>query len=434
MDGTNGTAPPGAGPEIDLYEILGLSKTSSKNEIKKAYHKAAMKYHPDKVAPEEREEAEHRFKAAGQAYEILSDDQKRDLYDKHGMAAFEGGGAGAGMDVNMEDILNMFGMGGGIPGMGGAFPGMGGGMGGGRQRMRKSPDENQKYEVSLEDLYKGKTVKFSSTKQVLCSKCSGSGGKDSAKAKQCATCKGQGMRQVVSQVGPGMLTQRVVPCGACEGTGEIWDEKDKCKKCKGKKTTEEKKQLELYIPPGSREGDQIRLEGEADQVPGTEQTGDIIFHLIELPDDNFQRTGNDLSAKLDVTLAEALFGFNRVILKHLDGRGIELAHPYDEGKILRPQDVLKIPGEGMPIKRSEAKGDLYLIVEVEFPEDGFFTKPATIESLKKMLPAPAPAIEADIVDPVTYEEADIEDIGGEEGQNQWEDEDEAAQGAQCQTQ
>jgi DnaJ homolog subfamily A member 2 len=426
----DGSASNGA-PDIDLYEILGVTKDASKAEIKKAYHKNALKNHPDKAAPDQRDEAEARFKAAGQAYEILSDDQKRQLYDTHGMAAFEGGGPG-GAEVNMEDILNMFGMGGGIPGMGGAFPGMGGM--GGRPKMRRSPDENQKYEITLEDLYKGKTVKFTSTKQVLCSKCSGSGGKEGAKATQCTTCKGQGMRQVVSQVGPGMLTQRMVPCGACEGTGEIWNEKDKCKKCKGKKTTEEKKQLELYIPPGSKEGDQIRLEGEADQVPGAEATGDIVFHLVELPDDNFQRTGNDLSTKLDVTLSEALFGFNRVVLKHLDGRGIELNHPIVEGKILRPQDVLKIPGEGMPIKRSDARGDLYLIVEVEFPEDGSFTDPSTIETLKKLLPGPAPKIETEIVDAVDYEEADIEDIGGDEGQGAWEDDDEGAQGAQCQTQ
>jgi DnaJ homolog subfamily A member 2 len=431
MDGANGTSTPqNDAPQIDLYEILGVSKDASKAEIKKAYHKAALKFHPDKAGPDMREEAEHRFKAAGQAYEILSDDQKRQLYDAHGMAAFEGAGAGGGMDVNMEDILNMFGMGGGIPGMGGAF----GGMGGGRQRTRRSPDENQKYEVTLEDLYKGKTVKFTSTKQVLCSKCSGSGGKEGAKASQCATCKGQGVRQVVSQVGPGMLTQRVVPCGACEGTGEIWDAKDKCKKCKGKKTTEEKKQLELYIPPGSKEGDQIRLEGEADQVPGAEVTGDIVFHLVELPDDTFQRTGNDLSTKLDITLSEALFGFNRVVVKHLDGRGIELNHPIVEGKILRPQDVLKVPGEGMPMKRSDAKGDLYLIVEVEFPEDGFFNDQATIETVKKLLPGPLPAIDAEVVDAREYEEADIDDIGGEDGRGAWEDDDEGAQGAQCQTQ
>ncbi|RMJ20513.1 DnaJ domain protein Mas5, partial [Aspergillus sp. HF37] len=114
--------------------------------------------------------------------------------------------------------------------------------------------------------------------------------------------------------------------------------------------TEEKKQLELYIPRGAREGDQIRLEGEADQVPGAEQTGDIVFHLVEQPHEVFQRTGNDLSAKLDITLAEALTGFHRVVLKHLDGRGIELNHPQEPGQILRPGEVLKIRGEGMPLK------------------------------------------------------------------------------------
>merc|ERR1712230_233784 len=416
--------------DIDLYEILGVPKDASQADIRKAYRKQALANHPDKVPPEEREEAEARFKAASQAYEILYDDEKRHLYDAQGMAAFNGGGGGAGAEVNMEDILNMFGMGGGIPGMGG----MGGMPGMGRRKMRRSPDENQKYEVTLEDLYKGKTVKFSSTKSVICSKCSGSGGVDKAKPKECSSCKGQGVRQILSQVGPGMLTQRMVECGACEGTGEVWNPKDKCKKCKGKKVTEERKQLELYIPRGAKEGDQIRLEGEADQVPGAEVTGDIVFHLVELPDDNFQRTGNDLSAKLDITLAESLFGFNRVVVKHLDGRGIELNHPIQEGKILRPQDVLKIPGEGMPLKRSDAKGDLYLIVEVEFPEDGFFSDPKTVEAMKKMLPGPLPAIKTDIVDARDYEEADIEEIGGEEGRGAWEDDDEGAQGAQCQTQ
>lgn len=291
----------GAGPteEIDLYAILGVEKDAAQADIRKAYRKAALAHHPDKVAPEEREEAEVRFKAASQAYEILYDDEKRHLYDAHGMAAFDGsrGPGGMGGEVNMEDILNMFGMGGGIPGMGG-MGGMGGMPGGGPRKMRRSPDENQKYEVTLEDLYKGKTVKFSSTKNAICSKCSGTGGADKAKPKECSTCKGQGVKQVLSQVGPGMLTQRMVECSACEGTGQVFNPKDKCKKCKGKRTVEERKQLELYIPRGAREGDQIRLEGEADQIPGAEQTGDIVFHLVEQPHEVFQRTGNDLSAKL----------------------------------------------------------------------------------------------------------------------------------------
>ncbi|KAL6249035.1 DnaJ-like protein xdj1 [Rhinocladiella similis] len=423
---------PDAAEEIDLYEILGVPKDASQADIRKAYRKKALQHHPDKVAPEEREESEARFKAASQAYEILYDDEKRHLYDAHGMAAFNGGGPGGmGAEVNMEDILNMFGMGGGIPGMGG-MPGMGGG--GGRRKMRRSPDENQKYEVTLEDLYKGKTVKFSSTKNVICSKCSGSGGIDKAKPKECSACKGQGVKQILSQVGPGMLTQRMVECGACEGTGEVWNPKDKCKKCKGKKVTEERKQLELYIPRGAREGDQIRLEGEADQIPGADETGDIIFHLVEQPHDVFQRTGNDLSAKLEITLAEALAGFHRVVVKHLDGRGIELNHPQIPGQILRPGEVLKVPGEGMPLKRSDAKGDLYLVVEVVFPEDGYFTDPAALESLQKILPGPPPAIEVEEADEVPFEVADIDDIGGQEAGNPWEDDDDGPQQAQCQTQ
>ncbi|KEF60923.1 uncharacterized protein A1O9_02487 [Exophiala aquamarina CBS 119918] len=422
----------GAGPteEIDLYAILGVEKDASQADIRKAYRKAALAHHPDKVAPEEREEAEVRFKAASQAYEILYDDEKRHLYDAHGMAAFDGsrGPGGMGGDVNMEDILNMFGMGGGIPGMGGM-----GGMPGGPRKMRRSPDENQKYEVTLEELYKGKTVKFSSTKNVICSKCNGTGGADKAKPKECSACKGQGVKQVLSQVGPGMLTQRMVECGACEGTGQVFNPKDKCKKCKGKRTTEEKKQLELYIPRGAREGDQIRLEGEADQIPGAEQTGDIVFHLVELPHEVFQRTGNDLSAKLEISLAEALTGFHRVVLKHLDGRGLELNHPQVPGQILRPGEVLKVHGEGMPLKKTDVKGDLYLVIEILFPEDGFFTDPATLDSLQKLLPPPPEPIEAEETDEVTFEVADIDDIGGDEAPNQWEDED-GPQQAQCQTQ
>ncbi|EXJ79844.1 hypothetical protein A1O3_08129 [Capronia epimyces CBS 606.96] len=413
--------------DVDLYEVLGVPKDASQADIRKAYRKAALTHHPDKVPDEQKEEAEARFKAVTQAYEILYDDEKRQMYDRYGMAAFDssrGGPGGMGGEVNMEDILNMFGMGGGMPGMGGM---------GGARKMRRSPDENQKYEVTLEDLYKGKTVKFSSTKNVICSKCTGTGGVEKAQPKECSTCKGKGVRQILSQVGPGMLTQRMVECGACEGTGQVWNPKDKCKKCKGKRVTEERKQLELYIPRGAREGDQIKLEGEADQVPGAEQTGDIIFHLVELPHETFQRTGNDLTAKLSITLGEALTGFHRVVLKHLDGRGIELHHPQTPGQVLRAGEVLKVRGEGMPLKRSDAKGDLYLLVEIEFPEDGYFSDPAALEALRKLLPPPPPPIEADETDEVGFEVADIEEIGGQDGRDAWED-DEGPQQAQCQTQ
>lgn len=423
MPGMNGGS---AADEIDLYDILKVDKSASKAEIKKAYHKAALANHPDKVPEDQREEAEARFKQSSQAYEILSDDQKRGLYDAHGMAAFEGGGPGMGAGVNMEDILGgLFGM-----NMGGGM----GGMGGRPQRPKRSPDENQKYEVSLEDLYKGKTVRFSSTKNVLCSKCSGSGAKEGVQPRECSTCKGNGVRQVVQQVGPGMLTQRLVECSACEATGKVVNPKDKCKKCKGKRTTEEKKQLELYIPRGAKEGDKIVLEGEADQIPGAEQTGDIIFHLVEQPHDIFNRAGPDLQATLEVTLAEALTGFERTVITHLDGRGIQLTHPQVEGEIMRPGQVIKVKGEGMPYKKSDAKGDLYLIVDIQFPEDGFFNQDSAT-ALRKLLPQPEPAIKTDVVDEATWEDADPEEFGKGDprGGGQWEDEDEG-EGPQCATQ
>lgn len=361
-----------------------------------------MKHHPDKVPEDRREEADAKFKAVSQAYEILHDEEKRHLYDTHGMAAFDparGGGMGA--EVDLDDILQqMFGMGGGMP------PGFGGA--GGPKRPRRGRDEEQKYEVTLEELYKGKTVKFASTKNVICSHCKGSGGKEKAKAETCQRCKGNGVTVGLRSVGPGLVTQERVVCDACEGTGKVFKEKDRCKKCKGKRTTPEKKVLEIYIPRGAREGERIVLEGEADQVP--DQTpGDIVFTLVEEDHEIFQRAGDDLSAELDITLAEALCGFSRVVLKHLDGRGIHLNHP--QGKVLRPGQILKVEGEGMPLKKSDAKGDLFLVVKIDFPEDGWITDPAAFESLQKILPKPEPPIEATEVDEVEFEpDADIEDV------------------------
>ncbi len=187
-----------------------------------------------------------------------------------------------------------------------------------------------------------------------------------------------------------------------------YKEKDRCKKCKGKRTVKETKALELYIPRGSMQGERIVLEGEADQLPDM-TPGDLIFHLIEEPHDNFTRIGHDLSADLHVTLAEALSGFSRVVLKHLDGRGISINHP--RGKILRPNDVLKVDGEGMPFKRGDSKGDLYLLVKIDFPENGWLSNDSDYDALQKLLPPPAAPIQADEVDEVHYEEdADIEKV------------------------
>ena len=179
--------PPRAGTdEIDLYEVLQISQSATKTDIRKAYRKLALIHHPDKAAEEDREAADTKFKGISQAYEILYDEQKREAYDVHGMAAFDPSqGPGMGGGVDMEDILaQMFG--GVSGGMGGGTPGRG------PRRPRRGDDEVQQYQVTLEDLYKGKTVKFNSTKNVICNHCKGKGGKEGAKAKECETCKGRG--------------------------------------------------------------------------------------------------------------------------------------------------------------------------------------------------------------------------------------------------
>ncbi|KAK3368156.1 hypothetical protein B0H63DRAFT_487855 [Podospora didyma] len=424
MDG----GPSSAGSEDpDLYGLLGVDKSASPNDIKKAYRKLALQHHPDKVSEDMRAESEAKFKAVTQAYEILRDEEKRHMYDTHGMAAFDpsrgGPGGPGGMDIN-DMLAQMFGM--NVGNMGG--PG----------RPRRSPDEEQAYKVTLEELYKGKTVKFAAEKKVVCGQCNGTGAKDKVKPNKCDNCRGQGLREAYRQVGPGLVRKEVIPCDHCEGSGMYYKEKDRCKKCKGKRTVKENKALELYIPRGSMQGERIVLEGEADQAP--DQTpGDLIFVLVEEPHDTFNRIGHDLSAEVTITLAEALSGFSRVVVKHLDGRGIHIDHP--RGKIIRPGEVLKVHNEGMPMKRGDNKGDLYLVMKIEFPENGWLQDNSQYEALQKLLPMPAPLIATEEVDEVEYEEdADIDHMGAHQGDprygNEWEDDEDEGEGggAQCATQ
>ncbi|KAK4630888.1 DnaJ xdj1 [Fulvia fulva] len=432
--------------EIDLYEVLGITSTSTKAEVKKAYHRAALTSHPDKVPEDQREEADIKFKAVSQAYEILIDDEKRAMYDQHGMAAFEKGQNGfPGGGPDLDDILaQMFGQG-GMGGMGRDSFGMGG-MGGGagpRRRRGKGKSEMQQYEVTLEELYKGKTTKFASTKNVICSHCSGSGGKsEKVKPKTCDTCKGRGSITKLQPVGPGMVTQATVPCTTCSGKGSWYQDKDKCKKCKGERTIKQKKILELYVPRGSREGEHIVLAGEADQDPDDSEPGDIIFELVEEQHKVFNRAGADLHAELDISLSEALTGFNRVVLKHLDGRGIQLHVEQPEGKVLRPDEVLIVHGEGMPLKRSDTRGDLYLSVKINFPEDGWLKDQKAVDAVKAVLPKAegikfGPGETPEMVDEVQFEVIDsLEGFGaGSDDPRaagaEWEDEDDGAGGAQC---
>jgi DnaJ family protein A protein 2 len=400
--------------------------------------------HPDKVPDDQREAADVKFKSISRAYEILSNDDDRALYDQHGMAAFQKGAGGGHGD--MDDLLaQMFGMGGmgGLGGMGG----MGGGFGGNpgqRRKGAKGRNETQQYEVTLEELYKGKTTKFASTKNIICDHCKGSGGKsEKINPKTCGTCKGRGSTVQLQPVGPGLVTQATVTCSTCYGKGSYYGDKDKCKKCKGARTVKQKKLLELYIPRGSRQGESIVLAGEADQNPDDESPGDIIFELLEADHPVFQRAGDDLHADLNITLSEALTGFNRVALLHLDGRGIQLNIKQPSGKVLRPDEVIKVRGEGMPVKRSDTKGDLYLSVKVEFPQDGWLKDQAAVDKVRAVLPVPPEKSykvgeTPDVIDEVSFERVEnLDGFGAGSGDPraaaaQWEDDDDDDDGqTQC---
>ena len=174
------------------------------------------------------------------------------------------------------------------------------------------------------------------------------------------------------------------------------------------------------------------LEGEADQVPDQE-AGDIVFVLEEAEHNVFRRGGADLAADIDVTLAEALCGFSRVVLKHLDGRGIHIKHPQKTPEVLKPGQVIKVLGEGMPLKKSDQKGDLYMIVNVQFPEHDWLEQHQAFWKLQELLPKPAQPIAVEEVDEVEYASANLADFGANDnqGQDAWEDDDEDTAETKC---
>lgn len=395
----------------DLYEILGVEKTATATEIKKAYRKLALSHHPDKVSEEHREASEIKFKEISAAYEVLSDETKRSNYDTYGDASGPGAGMGNGgggyggygdmPDFGPDDFFNFF---------GGGAGGFGGHSNGG-QRHRPKPrteDAHLDVNVSLADLYNGKTVKITSTRNVLCKKCEGRGVKESAKKKECGICHGTGTVRQIRRVGPGMVTQDYIDCTTCKGKGHTYKTKDSCKKCKGSTTEEETKILEFVIEKGSRFGDKVVLKGESDEEYGKE-TGDVILEVHEKSETSpFERIENDLYTDLNVSLAEALCGFkNKVVLEHLDGRLLKISTP--TGKVLRPNQYLKIKNEGFPIKGSSKKGDLYLKLNIEFPPDFWFSEKSELQNVLNILPTSNAAKKNKTLDDVDIE--DEEKIG-----------------------
>uniref|UniRef100_A0A1B6GWU4 J domain-containing protein n=1 Tax=Cuerna arida TaxID=1464854 RepID=A0A1B6GWU4_9HEMI len=332
--------------ETMYYDILGVKPNFTTDELKKAYRKLALKYHPDKN-PNEGE----KFKQISQAYEVLSNPEKRAIYDKGGEQALKEGGGGGGFSSNPMDVFDMF--------FRSAF--------GGNNRRgpseRRGKDVVHQLSVSLEDLYKGAVRKLALEKNIICEKCEGRGGKKGA-VEKCMTCQGSGMQVQIQQLAPGMIQQIQCVCGDCNGQGEKIAPKDRCKTCQGKKTVRDRKILEVHVDPGMVDGQKITFTGEGDQEPGY-KPGDIVIVLDEKDHLMYKRTGNDLILRMHIELVEALCGFQKVI-HTLDNR--DLLITVIPGEVVKHGDVKFVLGEGMPqYKNPFEKGRLIIQFLVNFP-------------------------------------------------------------------
>ncbi|RIA96452.1 DNAJ domain-containing protein Mas5 [Glomus cerebriforme] len=347
--------------DTKFYDVLEVPPNATDSEIKKAYRKLALKYHPDKNP-----NTADKFKEIGHAFEILSDREKRDIYDQFGEEGLSNDGGMGGMSA--EDLFSSF-FGGNV------FGGRGT-----RHGPRKGKPLKHVLKVSLEDIYLGKTTKLSLNKNVICPKCEGRGGKEGA-VKQCTTCKGSGVKVSLRTLGP-MVQQIQQSCDACNGEGEIIKEKDKCKHCSGKKIVNERKVLEVHIDKGMKNGQEITFSGEADQSPGIEP-GDVIIQIEEKSHDRFQRRGDDLYYTAKINLLTALAG-GQFAIKHLDER--YLVVNIEAGEVIKPDQLKAIRHHGMPSYRHHDFGTLFVKFDIEFPPSNWVDK-QVIMTLENILPS-----------------------------------------------
>jgi molecular chaperone DnaJ len=347
------------GTKRDYYQVLGVEKDASKDDIKKAYRKLAIKYHPDRNPGNK--EAEDKFKEATEAYEVLSDDQKRPVYDQYGFAGLDGmaggGGSGGGQGYShaYHDFSDLFG-----GGFGDIFENLfngGSGMGGGRRgRSATDPAEGQSLrydlDISFRDAVYGTKADIKFQHNETCSACNGTGGTG---RKTCPTCQGAG--QVRRSAGFFAVQQT---CPACNGSGSVIDHP--CATCRGSGFEEKSKRMTLSIPAGVDDGKRIVIPHQGDAGANGGPAGDLIVVLHVEQHEYFERDGQDLYCAVPVTIVQAALG-ETINVKSLDGKEIEVKLPAgtSNGKLLR------VKGEGVPITGTTRKGDLYIKIIVQVP-------------------------------------------------------------------
>ena len=355
----------------DYYEVLGVSKSADATEIKKAYRKLALKYHPDKNPGDK--EAEEKFKEAAEAYDVLSNEEKRRRYDQFGHAGVGGAGQGGfGGGMSMDDIFSQFGD---IFGSFGGFSGFGG-FGGGRsaRRVNRGTNLRVKVKMNLQEIATGIEKKIKVKKYVACQHCNGTGAKDGKSYSTCSTCKGSGQVTRVQNTILGAM-QTTSTCPTCEGEGKIINEK--CTFCNGEGMLMSEEVISINIPAGVGEGMQLSLSGKGNAARRGGVNGDLIVLIEEEEHPELVRDGNDL-------LYNVFIGYPEAVL----GETVEI--PTIEGKVkvkieagTQPGKILRLRGKGLPDVNGYGKGDLLAKVNVWIPKNLSKDEKKLVEKMKE---------------------------------------------------
>lgn len=358
----------------DYYEVLGVSKSADAKELKKAYRKIAMKYHPDKNP--DNKEAEEKFKEAAEAYEVLSDADKKARYDRFGHAGMGQGGGFGGGSMNMEDIFSQFGD---IFGdMGGSpFESFFGGSRGGGRRARGQKGSNLRIKVSLtlEDVDNGVTKKIKVKKNIACDTCNGSGAKDSSSVKTCGTCGGGGYVRQVKNTFLGQM-QTTAACPTCSGSGQQISAH--CTTCKGEGTNLDSETIEIEIPGGVEDGMQLSMRGKGNAGKKGGPNGDLLINIEVVNHQHFSRDGQNIVYDLFLNFADAALGTS-VEVPTLSGKvKIKVPPGTQAGKIFR------LRGKGLPSVQAYGKGDQLINVNIWTPKQLNSEEKELMEKLRDM--------------------------------------------------
>ncbi|WP_298631259.1 molecular chaperone DnaJ [uncultured Porphyromonas sp.] len=357
----------------DYYEVLGVSKGASDDEIKKAYRKTALKYHPDRNPGDK--EAEEKFKEAAEAYDILSNPDKRARYDQYGHAGVDGNaGFGGGGGMSMEDIFSQFGdLFGGMGGFS-SFGGFSGFGGGGGSAVNYGSDLRVRIHVTLQEVLNGTTKKIKVKKNVACSHCHGSGAQAGSGKETCPTCHGTG-RVIRTQDSIFGRMQTQSTCTTCNGTGQVI--KNKCTYCSGTGIEQGEELIEINVPAGVASGMQMTLRGKGNAGPNGGPSGDLLVQFEEISDAEFIRNGNDVVYNLLIPVTTALLG-DKVVVPTLDGKVKVTIEPGTQsGKILR------LRNKGLPSVRGAGKGDQLIVVHIHIPDKLDSNDKKLVEQLKQ---------------------------------------------------